>query len=123
MKLRQIAVMGAAAAMLAVAGVNAAEKGPAPERIIDNETFRLMKITWMPGEKQAELHQPPTKLGSVLVALTAGEIEANFRQNGKTWTEKGHVDIGKVWYLPMGLEHQFANIGTTPFQFTSTQIK
>ncbi len=123
MKFRRIAVMGAAAAMLAVAGVNAAQQGPAPERIIDNDTFRLMKITWMPGLKQDSLHPPPTKGGSVLVALTPGEIEVNFRQNGKTWTEKGHVDVGKVWYLPLSLEHQFANIGDKPFVFTSTQIK
>lgn len=123
MKVRHIAAVAVASVLLAAAGVRAAAPAPAPERVIENDTFRLLKITWMPGEKQPALHQPPTKGGSILVALTPGEIDVNFRQDGKTWNEKGHVDIGKVWYLPQGLEHQFANIGDKPFLFTSTQIK
>ena len=121
MNTRQIAVVAISSILLAVSGVRAAE-APKPETVIENDTFRLLKITWMPGERQAALHQPPTK-ASILVALTPGEIEVNFRENGKTWTEKGHVDVGKVWYLPKGLEHQFANIGDKPFLFTSTQLK
>lgn len=121
MKFRQIAVVAISSIMLAASGARAAQ-GPAPETVIENETFRLLKITWMPGEHQAALHPPPTK-ASILVALTPGEIEVNFRENGKTWTEKGHVDIGKIWYLPKTLEHQFANIGDKPFLFTSTQLK
>lgn len=121
MKLGRIIVGAMFSCFLATIAMGA-DQGPAPERLIDNETFRLLKITWMPGFRHDELHQPPTK-ATIAVALTPGEIEAHFRQDGKTWTEKGHVDVGKVWYLPKGLEHQFANIGDKPFVLTSTQLK
>jgi len=121
MTLARICVGAIFSLFFAAIAVSAAQ-GPAPERLVDNETFRLLKITWMPGDRQAELHQPPTK-ATIAVALTPGEIEAIFRQDGKTWKENGHIDVGKVWYLPKGLEHQFANIGDEPFVFTSMQLK
>ena len=121
MKFRSIiAVVAGLAALAMVTTVRAEQK---TEKVIDNDTFRFLKITYPPGEHQPALHFAPTKGGSILVALTPGEIEVNFRQNGKTWTEKGHVDVGKVWYLDKTLEHQFTNIGTKEFVFTSTQIK
>jgi oxalate decarboxylase/phosphoglucose isomerase-like protein (cupin superfamily) len=27
----------------------------------------------------------------------------------------GHVDAGKVWYVPKTVKHPFSNIGTTPY--------
>ena len=120
MKLARLSFV-AVVSIMSVAVAWAAE-GPPPERLIDNESFRLLKITWPPGMHQAELHPPPTK-ATIATALTSGEIEVNFRQNGKTWTEKGHVDVGKVWYLPKTLEHQFTNIGDKPFVLTSLQLK
>ncbi len=112
------------AAMTASLGLAASHAHAAAERVkvLENERLTITHVTYPPGEHQAALHPPPGT-GQVLVVLSPAEVEVNFQDGDKTWTEKGPVPEGKVWYIPPTLLHQFTNIGKTPFVFVVTTFK
>ena len=138
MNVKQIALATLVTVILAASGLRPAQAASAPaqpeskgvgsageisEKLMETDSGIVNRITYPAGLQQAELHHPPTKGGSLIVAITQGKIEAKFSEGGKTWTEKGHVNIGKVWYLPPDGYHQFHNYGDKPFTFITTWIK
>ena len=101
-----------------IAGTSAAER----TKVMESDCFILTRTTYLPGERQAELH-PPAGSGQLLTLITAAEVEVNFQEGDKKWTERGPFEPGKVWYLPPTLLHQFANIGKTPYTYMVVTFK
>ncbi len=104
--------------LLPIAGTSAAER----IKVMENDRFILTRTTYPPGERQAELH-PPSGTGQLLTLVTPAEIEVNFQEGDKKWTERGPFEPGKVWYLPPTLLHQFANVGKTPYTYMVVTFK
>lgn len=118
MNIFRIAVAAASLGLFVSQAHAAAER----VRVLDNDRLSIQHVTYPPGEHQAALHPPPGT-GQVLVVLSPAEVEVNFQEGDKKWTESGPVPEGKVWYLPPTLQHQFTNIGKTPFVFVVTTFK
>lgn len=108
-------LLGAALVAAAFAG----DAFAAAERImiLETERFTIQRVTYPPGERQAALHPPPGT-GQIVTMITPGDVEVEFSENGKTWTEKGKVAPGKVWWLSPTTLHKYANGGDAPFTFT-----
>src|SRR5258706_551543 len=92
--------MAAAVGALVAICMTPAHSWAAAERIpvMENERFSVVRVTYPPGEHQAALYPPPGT-GQIVTLVTPGEFEINFEENGKKWTEKGHMEAGKVWWL------------------------
>ena len=89
--------------------------------IVDNDKFSVRRVTFAPGEKQAQLHPPPGT-GQVVTLVTPAEVEVNL-DDGTARTEKGHMEPGKVWWLSKTTLHQFANTGTKPYDLVIVTFK
>jgi mannose-6-phosphate isomerase-like protein (cupin superfamily) len=111
------AAIGASVLLLS-GGTFAAER----VKVMENDRFILTRTTYPPGERQDKLH-PPSGTGQMVTLITPAEIEVHFQEGDKTWTEKGKMEPGKVWYLPPTLLHQFANIGKQPYTYMVTTFK
>ncbi len=121
MRIAHAALLGGLAGFLLfspLAGAGAAER----ITVMENDRFILTRTTYPPGERQATLHPPPGA-GQLVTLITPAEIEVNFQEGDKKWTEKGLFEPGKVWYLTPTLLHQFANIGKAPYTYMVVTFK
>lgn len=102
----------------------AAQAQAAAERtmVVENERFTIQRVTYPAGERQAALHPPPGT-GQILTMITEGMVEVEFSEDGKTWTEKGKVEPGKVYWLSPTTLHKYANAGDKPFTFMVVTFK
>ncbi len=116
--LRIVCAAAVAAAVFTGNAFAAAER----TMIVENERFTIQRVTYPAGERQAKLHPPPGT-GQILTMITEGIVEVEFSENGKTWTEKGKVEPGKVYWLSPTTLHKYANAGDKPFTFMVVTFK
>ena len=84
--------------------------------ILDNDRVSVQRLSVAAGYRDPESVVPRDM---VAVQATPGEMEVVI--NGEKTT--GHVDAGKVWYVPKTVKHQFSNIGTTAYDTLVITLK
>ena len=85
-------------------------------RVLDNDRVTVQRLTVAAGYRDPESVVPRDM---VAVQVTPGEMEVVI--NGEKTA--GHVDAGKVWYVPKTVKHQFSNIGATPYDTLVITLK
>lgn len=84
--------------------------------VLDNDRVRVQHLSVSAGYRDPESVVPSDM---VAVQVTPGEMEVVI--NGEKTT--GHVDAGKVWFVPKAAKHQFSNVGTTPYDTLVITLK
>ncbi|HVZ22472.1 MAG TPA: hypothetical protein VG871_15470 [Vicinamibacterales bacterium] len=116
-----IPVVAVAAAIVSAVAYHGLAQTPAARpvtatRIFDNDRATVQRLTVAAGYRDPESVVPRDMIA---VQVTPGEMEVVI--NGEKTT--GHVDAGKVWYVPKTVKHQFSNIGTTSYDTLVITLK
>jgi mannose-6-phosphate isomerase-like protein (cupin superfamily) len=112
--MRRLFVVVAAAVMVSALVYHVLAQTPAARpvtatRVLDNDRATVQRLTVSAGYRDPESRVPRDMIA---VQVTPGDMEVVI--NGEKVTN-GHVDAGKVWYVPKTVKHQFSNIGATPY--------
>ena len=84
--------------------------------ILDNDRVSVQRLSVAAGYRDPESVVPRDMIA---VQATPGEMEVVI--NGDKTT--GHVDAGKVWYVPKSAKHQFSNVGATSYDTLVITLK
>lgn len=116
MILRLLVVLLVAATVSAAAQQQSLPPGITVKPVLDNATLAISKLTLAPGARE-QVHTHPHPI--LVVMLTRGDIEMH---NG-TSHKKGARAPGDVEYVPAGVPHAGANVGTAPVQGLVLAVK
>jgi mannose-6-phosphate isomerase-like protein (cupin superfamily) len=119
---RSVAVCAAASAIVFAFVYHGLAQTPAARpvtatRVLDNDRATVQRLTVAAGYRDPE---SVVQRDMIAVQVTPGEMAVVI--NGETVTN-GHVDAGKVWYVPKTVKHRFSNIGATSYDTLVITLK
>ena len=118
--MRRVALVFSAIALLgSVAVFRGSAQAPAgltSKVILDNDRVRVQRLSVPVG-----FRDPVSVVQNdmVVIQATPGDMEVVI--NGEKMM--GHVDAGKVWYVPKAIQHQFSNAGNTAYDTLVVMLK
>jgi mannose-6-phosphate isomerase-like protein (cupin superfamily) len=84
--------------------------------VLDNDRVSVQRLSVAAGYRDPESVVPRDMIA---VQATPGDMEVVI--NGDKTT--GHVEAGKVWYVPKSVKHQFSNVGSTSYDTLVITLK
>jgi len=118
--MRHVALVFCAIALLVSVvvfrGSAQAPAGLSSKVILDNDRVRVQRLSVPAG-----FRDPVSVVQNdmVVIQATPGDMEVVI--NGEKTT--GHIDAGKVWYVPKTVRHQFSNAGNTSYDTLVVMLK
>ena len=88
----------------------------AGQNLLANNRVSAIKLTFPPGAREA-IHAHPFDI--VVIQLTPGEVDFVLGDQKST----GHIEAGRVTYIPAQAQHLAGNAGTTPFDLVVVALR
>src|SRR5262245_14281664 len=93
-----------------------APSGISSSPLYANDRVSAIKLSFPPGARES-VHTHPFDI--VVIQLTPGEV--NLSLEGKE--SSGHIEAGRVTYIPAQAPHWAGNAGTTPFDMVVVALR
>jgi quercetin dioxygenase-like cupin family protein len=84
--------------------------------LLANDRISAIKLSFPPGARES-MHSHPFDI--VVIQLTAGEVDVALNGDKSV----GHIEAGRVTYVPAQAQHAVGNSGSTPFEMVVVGLK